>query len=293
MCEAAPWETTEPFCVEGSRRQSRLVAGRWEEELPGRPSKPPEQIRAAADAIRGIFQDSLAALYLHGSAVSARGLGPQSDIDLLAVIDCAMTDVQRRGLVSALLGISGRHPAAPDGPRSIEVIVFLKSELHANIPTAHSEFTYGEWLRKALEGGELPMPNVDPEYTLVLAQARRRARPLFGPPAAELLPDCALEHVMHAMRDALPALLDGLFGDERNVLLTLARMWQTAATGAIVSKDAAATWAAPQMPDEEAAMLTYAREAYLGHLEDEWKGRRSAVRRTAAFLRQRVIELVQ
>ena len=33
------------------------------------------------------------------------------------------------------------------------------------------------------------------------------------------------------MRDALPSLAAGLDGDPRNVLLTLARMWRTVATG--------------------------------------------------------------
>lgn len=58
-----------------------------------------------------------------------------------------------------------------------------------------------------------------------------------------------------AIRDALPILLDGLSGDERDVLLTLARMWRTAQMGDLMSKDHAASWAAAKMPITEADML--------------------------------------
>ncbi|MDM7853300.1 hypothetical protein QUF18_20350 [Pseudochrobactrum kiredjianiae] len=34
---------------------------------------------------------------------------------------------------------------------------------------ARAEFVYGEWLRDSFEAGEVPLPNNDPEYTLVLA----------------------------------------------------------------------------------------------------------------------------
>lgn len=250
-----------------------------------------EQAQAAIDTMRSGFQDALLAVYLHGSAVSS-GLRPQSDIDLLAVIDRPMTEEQRRHFLSALLRISGRHPAPPGGPRCIEVMVFLEADLAAPDFPARAEFIYGEWLRDAFDAGQLPLPVSDPENTLVLAHARQEAFPLFGPDAKEILPEMPLEHVHRAMRDALPMLLDGLRGDERNVLLTLARMWRTAATGEFVDKDAAATWAAPLMPDPEADTLIHAHKAYLGKVDDDWERRQAAAKRAAAHLRQRVLELL-
>ncbi len=250
-----------------------------------------EQVRAITDTIRNLFQDALLAVNLHGSAV-AGGLRPQSDIDLLAVIDRSMTRAQRKALLSDLLRLSGRHPAPLAGPRCIEVMVFLKADLTALAFPARAEFVYGEWLRDSFEAGQLPMPVSDPENTLVLAQARQVALPLFGSDLKALLPDVPLEHVRNAMRDNLPALVGGLRGDERNVLLTLARMWRTAVTGEFIAKDAAATWAALRMPDHDTDTLIYAREAYLGRIDDQWEDRRSAAWSTAAHLRQRVSELL-
>lgn len=250
-----------------------------------------DEALAATETIRSILRDALLAVYLHGSAVSG-GLRPQSDVDLLAIVDCPMADEQRRDLLAALLRMSGRHPRPVGEPRCIELMVFLRADIAAPDFPARAEFIYGEWLRDTFECGGLPLPMSDPENTLVLAQARQEAVPLFGPDAKELLPSLPPEQIRRAMRDALPSLGDSLQGDERNVLLTLARMWRTSATGDFITKDAAATWAASQMPDEEADMLIYAREAYLGKVKDDWQDRQTASERTAAFLRQRVSELL-
>jgi hypothetical protein len=76
---------------------------------------------------------------------------------------------------------------------------------------------------------------------------------------------------------ALPSLLDNLIGDERNVLLTLARMWRTA-TGEFVTKDAAAEWAISRLPEQIAEVLICARDAYLGRTKDAWKTHQTEVR---------------
>ncbi len=76
--------------------------------------------------------------------------------------------------------------------------------------------------------------------------------------------------IRRAIRESLPGLLADTAGDERNVVLTLARMWLTAATGDIAPKGMAAEWAEPQVPPEHRALLKYAREGYLGLIEDRW-----------------------
>lgn len=251
-----------------------------------------EQIEAAVAALRGALGDDLLAVHLHGSA-AARRLRPQSDIDLMAVVTCGLSDDRRGALLAALLRLSGRHPAVPEGSRCLDVIVFRKADLaDAGFP-ARAEFTYGEWLRDAFEAGARSVPTRDPEHTLVLAQARQEAVPLFGPPAPELVPEIPSEQVRRAMAEALPALMDGLPGDERNVLLTLARMWHTARLGAFVPKDEAAAWALPRLREQDAQMLDHARRAYLGEIIDDWGGRDEAVRCLAAHLRRRVTEALE
>jgi streptomycin 3"-adenylyltransferase len=62
------------------------------------------------------------------------------------------------------------------------------------------------------------------------------------------------------------------------VVLTLARIWTTVATGIIRSKDAAADWALARLPEEHRPVLAHARATYLGEEDDSWEDRRLRVR---------------
>lgn len=254
----------------------------------------PERMRqtaATVEVLREVLRGDLVAIYLHGSAVHG-GPRAQSDIDLIAIVGSPLTAIQRERLLTALPELSGRHPSPPSGPHPIDVTVFARRDLGPPPVPARAEFIYGEWLREDLarapRDSGLSGPVSDPENTLILAQARRFARPLIGPPAADILPEIPPESVRRAMRDALPALFASLAGDERNVLLTLARMWRTARTGAFVPKDAAAAWAIARMQAREAETLDLARRAYLGLAEDDWSNRRAAAREAADVLRGHV-----
>lgn len=237
--------------------------------------------------IRQQFEESLVAIYLHGSAV-AGGLRPYSDIDLLVVIDHPITTETSAQLVTELMKISG-HPCGGNTLRPLELIIFLRADLTTSIYPARSEFVYGEWLRDAFQAGAVPKPVTDPELTLVLAQARLEAKPLIGPSATELLPVIPQADIRRAIGDILPALLDTLEGDERNVLPTLTRMWRTLTTGEFVSKDVAAEWAEKRLPVEQAAVLAGAREAYMGIRKDDWRTRQQEVRRAVSYLHDCVV----
>ena len=119
------------------------------------------------------------------------------------------------------------------------------------------EYQFGEWLRPDIERGNLPQPAADPDLALLFWQARSHSLPLFGEPAERLIPPVPFSRVRQAIYGALPSLLDNLEGDERNVLLTLARMWYTLSTGGLGSKDQAAEWAAARLPEPFSAPLCW------------------------------------
>lgn len=251
----------------------------------------PQEASQALPALKHCLGASLVAVYLHGSAV-AGGLRPSSDVDLLVVVDRPMTPEIRGHLVTELLRVSGRHPAKPDDPRPLEVIIFQRTDLISSPYPARSEFVYGEWLRGVFEAGAVPEPSSDPDFTLVLAQARQNATTLIGPPPTELLPIISDADVRRAIGDALPGLLGNLAGDERNVLLTLARIWHTLATGEFVPKHVAAEWAIPRLPAGAAALVALAKDAYLGTKTDDWRSRQREARGVANELTERVTAML-
>lgn len=251
----------------------------------GKANWAPAEAEQALQAVQRCFGPTLRAAYLHGSAV-AGGLRPSSDVDVLVIIDRPMIDWMRGRFLVDLMKISGRIGGG--SARPLELIIFHHSDLETAAYPLRCEFMYGEWLRERFEAGEVSMPVSDPELTILLAQARQNAKVLIGPDPAEVLPAIPMPDLKRAIGDSLPSLLETLDEDERNVLLTLARMWRTLTTGDIVPKDVAAEWAIPRLPAEAAELVGYARQAYLGAVDDDWHTRRHALARVANHLRNRV-----
>ena len=133
------------------------------------------------------------------------------------------------------------------------------------------EYMYGEWLREEMEAGKSPQPCYDPDIAILLWQARKTSVTLKGMESIKLLPFISFQEIKRAIQSSLPGLISSFDGDERNVLLTLSRMWYTLETEEIASKDIAAEWVLPQLPETLSTPLKIAKEAYLGNLSDKWE----------------------
>lgn len=219
------------------------------------------QIDRAGSVVADALGENLESLVLYGSAV-AGGLRPDSDLDLLAVTHRELSELERDAVVGGLLTISGRR--ASTGPsRPIELTVIRRADADAPLV----QLQYGEWLREDAEAGRLRGPHIDPDAVLLIAMARQHGRSLVGADPARVLPDTPVESLHAAIAASLPALLLDLPGDERNVVLTLARMLLTARTGHLAPKDEAAELVAGSLPADEALMLRLAAASYRGEAE--------------------------
>lgn len=230
--------------------------------------------------VTDLFGADLLGLYLYGSAVTS-GLQYDSDLDFLAVTAVALDGELRTRLSERLLRQSGRWPRT-GAARPVELTVVARDAVVPWRFPPHGEFVYGEWLRAEFERGAIAPPAPDPDLAILLAMVRDSSVALIGPPADRLLDPIPPEDLVRAITASLPTLIAGVDGDERNTVLTLARMWVTAETGAVVSKAEAAQRIAARAPAPHAALLRRARDGYLGVAVDDWTRYRDE---TAAFVR--------
>ncbi|WP_280415561.1 aminoglycoside adenylyltransferase family protein [Nocardia carnea] len=240
-----------------------------------------------ARAIAEVLGDDLAGLYLYGSAV-AGGLRRDSDIDLFALVENPLGGEVRKALAETLLRISGPWPRS--GPaRPVELTVVVRDEVVPWRFPPRSEFVYGEWLRAEFERGDLPAPTEDPDLTILTTMVRDSSSTLFGPPAAQLLAPVPASDLVRAIVAGLPELIAGVRGDERNVVLTLARMWVTAESGVVMSKAEAAEALVSRLPAGHSAVLRLARAGYLGEVTDEWTHRGAELDSFVTYAEQQII----
>jgi streptomycin 3"-adenylyltransferase len=229
------------------------------------------QVESVVRLVTAVLGEDLVGVYPHGSAVLG-GLRPTSDLDLLAVCRRATTARERRALVEGLLDLSGRRARLGPG-RPIELTVVVESQVRPWRYPPPVEFQYGEWLRDEYERGLTPAPGVEPDVALIASVALVGGDPLAGPPLTTLLDPVPVEDLRRASVAGVTGLMDDLSSDTRNVLLTLARIWTTLATGLIRSKDAAADWASARLPADHRPTMARARDEYLRDDEHhDWVG---------------------
>lgn len=197
-----------------------------------------EEAMMALTAIQKTLNDSVLSILLTGSSILG-GLHQQSDVDILVITKQSLSSAQRFSLSQTLLAISGKV-GNQNGVHPLEVTVVCASNIAPWVYPPYRDYIYGEWLRNDFEAGHIEGPSKSPDLAIFLAQARDFSYCLWGSPLQEWLAPIPKCDIIQAIRDTLPDLIKATIGDERNVLLTLARGWYLLCEGEFVSKDRAA-----------------------------------------------------
>ncbi|MFF2084114.1 aminoglycoside adenylyltransferase domain-containing protein [Nocardia sp. NPDC058176] len=221
-------------------------------------------------------------VYLFGSAVTTR-LRPSSDIDLLVLLGRSLTTGERAELTALLLEVSGWHGHRERFPevserRPVEVTCVVVDADRTWLREWRYDFQFGEWLREDIVDGLVLRPGNSPDVVTLIATAHAAHQVLRGPPLAEVVGAIPAPMLHDAVLASIPEILAGIDGDERNALLTSARMLVTLTTGEIVSKDRAAELIAPTLDESGRWLLERARRGYLERTGEDWSGMSDRVR---------------
>ena len=227
------------------------------------------QVAAASSLIERHLGADLVAIHLFGSAVDG-GLQPHSDVDLLATVTQPPDEAVLRTLATELLAISA-PPGASPRLRALEVTVLALPHIAPWRHPARRELQFGEWLRADLEAGVVEPPLLDHDLAILLTKVRGHSIPVVGPQADQLLEAVPREDLRRALLDTVAQwnTPQDWAGDEKHIILALARIWYTSVSGDIASKELAATWLLERIEPPYRAVLSKARAIYLGLEEDD------------------------
>jgi len=232
----------------------------------------PAEISRQVSQARSIIEDHLAsilrAIHLYGSALHG-GLKPYSDIDLLVTVNKRPDETTRQALLLDLLKVSAA-PSKNGNFRALEVTVIVHNEVVPWRYPARRELQFGEWLRKDILAGIFEPAALDTDLAILLTKARDHSIALTGSMAEKLFDPIPQHDFFKSLSNAIKQWKSSQdwAGDERNVILTLARIWYSAVTGKIAPKNVAASWLMKRLPVEHQTILLEAQHAYLGYDED-------------------------
>ncbi|MDA4188773.1 aminoglycoside adenylyltransferase family protein, partial [Escherichia coli] len=121
---------------------------------------------------------------------------------------------------------------------------------------------FGEWQRNDILAGIFEPATIDIDLAILLTKAREHSVALVGPAAEEFFDPVPEQDLFEALRETLKLWNSqpDWAGDERNVVLTLSRIWYSAITGKIAPKDVAADWAIKRLPAQYQPVLLEAKQ---------------------------------
>jgi predicted nucleotidyltransferase len=248
-----------------------------------------QQLNECLDLLTKILGADLLGVYLYGSSLVG-GLQKYSDIDLLVVTNRATTLDEKRELVTHLLQISGIYMKDIKPP--IEMTLVEKTAINPWCYPPSFDFQYGEWLRQSFEIGDFKACTgyEMSDLAIIITQVLLKSHTLFGSNPEELLAPVPYCDFIKAMLDDLERLSADLGSDTRNVLLTLARIWNTLETSEIRSKPNAADWVTNRLPEIYQPVINRAK-SIAGGLENEyWDDIKALVKPCADFMLSRINE---
>ena len=231
-------------------------------ELPGLIA---DQVHDTLSVLESHLGETIQAIHLFGSAVDG-GLKPFSDIDLLITVSVPLDDSTRAALMTDLLSVSAFPGTDAGFRRALEVTVLKQEDVVPWRYPARRHMQFGEWLRDDINAGIFEPTVTDHDLAILLTKVRRHSVALYGPAAQEFFDEVPAIDVRRSLLETLSLwnTEKDWEGDESNIVLALVRIWYTATTGDIASKDAAAHWALRRLPSEHERVVAAARDAYLG-----------------------------
>ncbi len=250
------------------------------------------QLSEVVGVIERHLEPTLLAVHLYGSAVDG-GLKPHSDIDLLVTVTVRLDETTRRALINDLLETSA-SPGESEILRAVEVTIVVHDDIIPWRYPAKRELQFGEWQRNDILAGIFEPATIDIDLAILLTKAREHSVALVGPAAEELFDPVPEQDLFEALNETLTLWNSppDWAGDERNVVLTLSRIWYSAVTGKIAPKDVAADWAMERLPAQYQPVILEARQAYLGQEEDRLASRADQLEEFVHYVKGEITKVV-
>ena len=218
-------------------------------------------IKEFVEQSKGILQDNLVGIYLHGSSVMGCFNPRKSDIDLIIVVNHHLTDSVKRSYMDMVV----RYNAA--GPeKGIEMSVVLSEVCSPFVyPTPfelHFSAGHLKWYKDDPDDYIHKMNGADKDLAAHFMIINKRGKCLYGAPVKDVfaeVPDC---HYRDSLWYDIEGAAEETAGNTMYLVLNLARVLAYTEDGLVLSKKEGGEWAIRHLPSEYHPLIADAIHEY-------------------------------
>jgi streptomycin 3"-adenylyltransferase len=217
----------------------------------------PEQISAIVAGLKRALGDRLVGVYLHGSLVLGCFNPQRSDVDVLVITTRRLEAAERDAVVMLVRRETGSWQRA-GWPRPVELTSLALGDLRPwRYPTPYD-------VHVSSSSPDGAGPGEDHDLAAHIWILRRHGRALVGAPVGELFPEVPDQDYLDSIGRDFDSCRDEGYEWPRYAILSMARVWAARTTGEVHSKETAAEWALPRLPEDVRPLLARALESYRG-----------------------------
>ena len=235
-------------------------------------SHAPETVRAflgkVVDDFKSILMENLVGVYLHGSLAMGGFVPGQSDVDMIVVVENALTKRRWESLAQVCLSLSKEI-----GGKGLEMSVILSRYAKNPVYPMPFEFHYSETWRSRFEKGQIgPFPKGDLDLSAHLRVIKERGITLFGKPISKVFGTISDEDYLKALLYDLEDIQESLMNDPVYYILNLCRIMAFIKTRKVMSKKEGGEW---YLANEKAfkKLVKQALKCYLLNLKPDFDSR--------------------
>lgn len=208
-----------------------------------------------------ILKDRLTGIYLHGSAAMGCFNPGKSDVDLIIVVDGAISDGVKRAYMDVVTALNSEGPA-----KGIEMSVVRRSVCAPFVyPTPfelHFSIAHLRWYEEDPEGYVREMNGTDPDLAAHFTVIKNRGRCLYGAPIEEVFAEVPACDYMDAILKDVEGAEAEIADDPLYLILNLARVLAYREAGLVLSKKEGGAWALQNLPEEYHPLIRDALREY-------------------------------
>jgi predicted nucleotidyltransferase len=188
-----------------------------------------------------IFDNNLVGIYLHGSMAMGCFNGMKSDIDILVVVENAITDLQKKMFMDVIVALNDNAPA-----KGIEISL-VKSEYCKNFvyPTPfdlHFSVMHLNWYKNNPKDYIEKMKGTDKDLAAHFVITKSRGIVLYGKAISEVFGEIPSEAYLDSIKSDIMNSQDEVIDNPIYIILNLCRVLSYVKDGLVLSKKEGGEW---------------------------------------------------
>ena len=223
-------------------------------------------INGFVERSKEILRDNLVGVYLHGSLVMGCFNPQKSDIDLIIVVDRALTDPVKRAYMEMTVDYNALGPA-----KGIEMSIVLREVCKPFVyPTPYElHFSAGhlKWYKDDPDDYICRMNGTDKDLAAHFTIINKRGKCLYGAPIEDVFAEVPSGDYMDSIWSDVEGAAEEITNYPMYLILNLTRVLAYREEELVLSKKEGGVWALNKLPMEYRPLILNALREYSGNTD--------------------------